>query len=121
MEEAAVDVILPILEASIVMASYYAKCCGRDIVTKTDIEYALKYNAMYNVGTHIGSLYPEIYEEESDEEDIIEECDEDEEFSRYSGDDELCLKLNNAYDEWSSWSPSGPAETALYNALNLWN
>ena len=119
MEEAAVDILIPVLESSMVMAAHYAKCCGRDTVTKTDLEYALKYNTMNNVGKHIGSLYPEIYEDsESEEFSADDEEDEEIEFTRYSGDDEWCIKINKAYDEWNSWTPSGPAEIALKNAID---
>lgn len=113
MEQAAIDIMRPVLEASVVLAAYYAKCCGRDIVTKEDLEYALKYNAMNNVGKHIGTLYPEIYDEESsnDEESFVSE--DNVEFTRYTGDDEWCVKMNKAYDDWEQWTPSGPAEVAL--------
>lgn len=118
MEQAARDILTPVLEASIVLAAHYVKCCGRDIVTKEDLQYALKYNAMNNVGTHIGTLFPEIYDEESSDEDESFVTDDDCEFTRYTGNDEWCLKMNKAYDEWEQWNPSGPAEVALKNSID---
>ncbi len=117
------DVILPILEGSMVLAAHYTKACGRSTVTATDVDYALKYCAQNEVGTHIGSLFPEIYEEsESDEDDIEIVDDSDEPFTRYSGDsDEWCIKMNNAFDSWDSWEPFSPAETLLKMAIDQKN
>lgn len=118
------DVLLPILESSMVLATHYTKACGRSTVTAKDVEYALKYTAQHEVGTHIGSLFPEIYDESSsDEESDVEIVDEDDEpFTRYSGDsDEWCIKINRAYDSWDDWEPTCTAEMLLKNAIDKKN
>jgi hypothetical protein len=118
-EEAALDIMLPVLEASIVYASHYCNACGRSTVSAEDMEYGLKYAAMTTVGKHLGTHFPEIYEEDTDEE-TDEEIDEDEEeqFTRYEGTEELFVKMNEAYDAWDSWEPESPAEFAIKNAIN---
>lgn len=119
-EQAALDILLPVLESSMILAAHYTKLTGRSVVTATDLQYGLKCMAMNHVGDRIGSLFPEIYENESDsDEDSIEEVPEDEtpEFTRYQGNDEWCTKMNAAVDAWDSWVPSGPAETMLKRAI----
>ena len=112
------DILLPILESSVVLAGHYTKMSGRTVMTKTDLEYGLKYMSSNHVGDHIGSLFPEIYDDSSSDESVDEVSDEDTpEFTRYSGDDEWCLKMNKAVDEWDSWIPAGPAERMLKAAI----
>lgn len=118
MEQAAFDVILPILESSMVLAGHYAKCCNRDVVTAKDLEYALKYVAQNHVGDKIGSFFPEIYEDSSDsgsDTDFV--TDDEEPFTVYQGSDEWCNKMNASMDSWNSWIPAGPAEISLKNAI----
>lgn len=131
MEEAAFDIILPVLEASVIYASHYCKACGRSTVTAKDIEYGLKYAAMTSVGKYIGTLFPEDEDEEdssdeegsSDSDGSVEVVDDtDEPFTRYTGDeDETCVQINNAYDAWDSWEPYSPAERAIKNAIEKQN
>lgn len=121
------EVLLPILESSMVLATHYTKACGRSTVTAKDIEYALKYTAQHEVGTHVGSLFPEIYDEEEtdseEDDDAVEIVDEeDEPFTRYSGDsDEWCIKINRAYDTWDEWTPGCLAERLLKMAIDKKN
>lgn len=118
------DVLLPILESSMVLAAHYTKACGRSTVTAGDLEHALKYTAQHEVGTHIGSLFPEVYDESSsDEEDDVEIVDdEDEPFTRYTGTtDEWCIKMNQAYDSWDTWEPTCQAERLLKMAIDKKN
>lgn len=115
--ESAIDIFLPVLESSMVLAGHYAKNCNRDVVTAQDVEYAMKYVAMNHVGKHIGSLFPEVYDETSTEEDedfVDDEC----EFTRYSGDDEHCVAMNKAFDEWDSWTPQNDAEKMIKKAID---
>lgn len=121
MEKALIDVLTPIMESSIVLASHYAKCSGRDVVTGTDLEMSLKYLAQHEVGTHIGSLFPEIYDDsDSEDEDSIEEVNEENtpEFTWYSGDDDMCNKMNKASETWETWEPTCPAEILLRRAID---
>lgn len=122
MEEAAMDIFVPVLEASIIYASHYCKACGRNTVTAKDVEYALKYAAMTLVGKYTGTLFPEEDEDDSSDDSSIEIVDDDDEpFTRYKGDDESFLKVNEAYDTWDSWVPSNPAEQAIKNAIEKQN
>lgn len=116
-----IDIMMPVMENSMILAAEYCKACGRDVILPEDMEYASKYCAMNTVGQTIGSIFPEVYDdEESDEEDEIEEVAEGEcpTFVRYSGGDPKFIQMNEAYDRWHSWEPQSPAEQMLKNALN---
>jgi len=115
-----VDILLPILEQSMIMAGQYAKGCDRDVVLPEDVEYATKYCAMRRVGQVIGSTMPEIYDESDSDASSIEEVAHEDcpEFVRYSGDDSLLNEINQAYDMWDTWVPQNPTEEMLKNAIN---
>ncbi|NBX50130.1 hypothetical protein EBT25_09355 [bacterium] len=118
MEEAALEIFLPVLESSVVLAAHYAKATGRDCVTAKDMCYGLMYAARTITGKQIGSLFPEVYEND-DEESEEEEDEEDVPWTRYEGtDDEHALKMNDCADTWNEWEPETPAERALKNAVN---
>lgn len=134
-EAAAMNIFLPVLEAAMIYAAHYCKKCGRDVVTSQDVQYGWRYAAMTTVGKHLGSHFPEIYDDEpsgsdegsasdeasaSDDESVDEADASDEEvFTRYTGtEDETCLKMNEAFDNWDSWEPESPAERAIKNAVN---
>ena len=120
MEQSAIDIFLPVLESSVVLAAHYAKATGRDCVTAQDMCYGLMYAARTVTGKQVGSLFPEIYDE-SDEEEEEEENEEDEEeqWIRYEGtDNEHAVKMNECADTWDAWEPESPAEAALKNAVN---
>ena len=117
----ALNIIQPVLEQAMVLAAGYAKACGRDILLGEDMEYAMKYCAMNQVGKNTGSLFPEIYDEDTDSEDeleIIDEEEEDIEFTRYSGREYKFVKMNMAYDSWKEWVPKNPTEQMLKNAID---
>lgn len=120
MEQSAIDIFLPVLESSVVLAAHYAKATGRDCVTAQDMCYGLMYAARTVTGKQVGSLYPEIYEEGSDSDEEEEENEEEEEqWVRYEGtDNEHAIKMNECADTWEAWEPESPAEAALKNAVN---
>ncbi len=124
LQDSALDVIQPILEKAMVLAAGYAKACGRDTLLGEDMEYAMKYCAMHEVGKKLGSHFPEIYEEDSDSDnledelEIIDEDEEDIEFTRYSGREYKYVKINMAYDNWNEWVPKNPTEQMLKNAID---
>lgn len=126
MEQSAIDIFLPVLESSVVLAAHYAKATGRDCVTAKDMCYGLMYAARTITGKQLGTLFPEIYESDSDEEEEEEEGsegsrpDEDEEqWTRYEGtDNEHAMKMNECADTWDAWEPESPAEAALKSAVN---
>ena len=120
MEQSAIDIFLPVLESSVVLAAHYAKATGRDCVTAQDMCYGLMYAARTITGKQVGSLFPEIYDESDDEEEEDEnEEDEEEQWIRYEGtDNEHAIKMNECADTWDAWEPESPAEAALKNAVN---
>lgn len=119
MEEAALDIFLPVLESSIVLAAHYAKATGRDCVTAKDMCYGLMYAARTVTGKQLGSLFPEVYEQEDSDTDEDEDEDEEAQWTRYEGtDDEHAVKMNECAETWNSWEPETPAERALKNAVN---
>jgi hypothetical protein len=114
------DLFMPVLESATVLAAHYAKACGRDTVTGQDMHIGLMYAARNVAGKQVGSLFPEIYDDddEEEEEDELEEVDEDEEpFTRYTGDEELYVKMNECFDTWDEWTPETPLEQTLKNAV----
>jgi hypothetical protein len=118
MEQSAIDIFLPVLESSVVLAAHYAKATGRDCVTAQDMCYGLMYAARTVTGKQVGTLFPEIYDEsDSDEED--EEDEDEPAWIRYEGtDNEHAIKMNECADTWDAWEPESPAEAALKNAVN---
>jgi len=121
--QAMVNIMLPILEQSVIIAAEYSRACGRDVILSRDVEYASKYCVMHKVGEVNGSLFPEIYEEDSEEEEGkegVEIVPENELpiFNRYDGDQDIFIQINNSYDNWDSWQPTNPAEQIMKNAID---
>ena len=119
--KSAFDVMTPVLESSMILAAEYTNGCGRSTVTARDMNYAMKYAARNLVGKQIGTLFPELYNESDSEDDDepIEEVDEDDEpFTRYSGDIQLLNDINQAVDTWAEWEPIGLAEILLRDSIN---
>ena len=120
------DLFLPVLESGVVLASHYAKACGRDVVTQQDIQMGLMFAARNVAGKQIGTLFPEIYEGDSDEDEEEWETDsegvvddsEGNEFTRYTGTEDLMVKMNECFDTWDSWTPESPLEQSLKNAVD---
>jgi hypothetical protein len=126
MEQAAIEIITPVLEQSVLLAADYAKACGRDAILSKDFEYAIKYCAMNTIGQKIGSHFPEIYEEDSEEEsdsedpeNTLEVVDENElEFTPYAGEDKKFTDVNESYERWGDWEPKTPVEEMIKNAID---
>ena len=119
----AMDLLTPVLEASIIIAAEYVKLCGRGTITAQDTQLAMKYCARNMVGKHIGTMFPELQDSDdsSDEEDSIEEVDEDDEpFVRYSGVpiNQLAIDIHEATDTWSTWEPTNMTEKMLKNSID---
>ena len=118
----AIEIMKPVMESAVVLGSQYAKGCGRECVTAQDVAYSMRYCAMNLVGKQIGSLFPEIYDSSSDsewetDEEGVETEVEEEEFTRYTGDDELLNNITKAFDTWKDWEPQSPVEKMLKNAI----
>jgi hypothetical protein len=123
MEQSAIDIFLPVMESSVVLAAHYAKACGRDCVTSQDMCYGMMYAARNITGKQIGSMFPEVYDSEDDSGEEGSQPEDDEEveaaWSRYDGtDNEHAMNLNACADSWDAWEPETPAERALKNAVN---
>jgi hypothetical protein len=83
-----------------------------------DMKYGMRYAAKNIAGKQIGTLFPELQDEDEDE-DSIEEVDEDDEpFTRYTGEDQIMSDINKAYDEWENWEPFSPLEKMLKSAID---
>ena len=116
----ATDIIQPVVESAMILAGYYCKACGRSTLTGEDMKYGMKYAARNLIGKQLGTLFPEDEDESgSDSDDSIEVVDEeDEPFTRYTGDDSLMNDINQASDTWSEWIPSSPMESMLKDSIN---
>ena len=121
--KSSIDILMPVMESAIVLAGEYSKKCERTLLTAGDMKYALRYCARNVTGNHIGTLFPELNydEQDSDEEETeIEtvETEDDEVFTRYSGDDQLMNSVNESHDTWDQWEPQTTAETMLKDAID---
>ena len=117
--QTSIDILLPVLESAMVLGGNYAKKSGRDTLTGTDLEYALKFCARHVTGKHIGTLFPEIQQDSDSEGSNDESVDSDEPpFTRYTGDDETLNKVNECYDTWNDWVPINPTEQMLKKSID---
>ena len=115
----AINILLPVIESSVVIAGEYSKKCGRTVLTSSDMKYALRYCARNVTGNHVGTLFPDIDEDEEPDEEELETADEDDEpFTRYTGDDHLMNSVNEACDTWEQWEPQTPMEQMLKEAVD---
>jgi hypothetical protein len=131
---------------AITTASTYVTHCGRNGVSKEDIQYALKYEVFefLNRTTMLDDIkqatedynqYIESVEASSDEEDededelnsIIIPDNEVDVFKRIDisliDDDnkEFIDKIHKHYDNWDSWIPDTPLNIILKNAIDKTN
>lgn len=128
MEEAALDIFLPVMESAVVIAAHYSKECGRDVVLGKDMHMGMMFAARNVTGKHVGTLFPEVYEEDSESEgsegsssaeaDGSSSADADESlWTRYEGTDPQLIQVNECADTWDAWEPDTPAERALKAAV----
>lgn len=114
--ETALGFVQPVMEGAIVLAAEYSKKCGRDFVTATDFDYALKYAVRNYAGKHSGTLFPELENtEDPDDIEVVEETEDS--FTRYEGPDELMNSINDCFDTWDQWEPSNMLEKMLCNSI----
>lgn len=121
--EAITDILIPVLEKSMVLACKYCRACGRDVVLSQDVEYAAKYCAMNTVGQDIGMSIIDDEDEDEDEDDegsSVESVDAEDcpLFVRYEGTDPMMQAVNEAHDRWNAWEPTNPVEIMLKNAID---
>lgn len=133
-------IMLHFMERAVIMGSEYAVAAGRDIVTSTDILYALQYQARTYL-EHVANTpdiesvfdkYSEEVEEESSDseeessdseevEDSEEESSEveEEEFTRCENPtDPVMADMNRYHDTWDDWKPDNPFQQLLKNAVD---
>lgn len=118
MEEAAFGILIPVMEFAMYSASKYANACSRNTVTATDMQYGMKYAARNYVGKQIGSHFSDDEDSESETESVSEYESEEDEFTRYTGDDEIIQDMNSCFDSWDEWAPESPAEIMLKEAID---
>ena len=118
MEEAAINIIQPVLESAVIIASHYCRASGRDTVTAMDMQYGMKYADRHVLGTRIGTMFPE--DSEDSDEDLPELVSDDEEleFTRYTGNDKTFIEINECFDTWTEWEPDSPAGVLLKKAID---
>jgi hypothetical protein len=115
LEEQAIELLKPVLEGSMIIATHYAQKCGRNTITAKDVQYGLKYAARHVAGRITETMFPEIYEGSDSVEEV---SDDDEPFTRYEGLDEYCLQVNHAVDTWDEWEPESPLEEYIKRAID---
>jgi hypothetical protein len=118
MEDAALDIMIPVLESATVLAAHYAKSCGRDVILAEDMRMGLMYSARNVTGKQIGPIYPEVWDESDEEEEENEDEEEDPVWVKYEGSDDMANKMNECADTWDAWEPESPAERALKSAVD---
>ena len=121
--ETATEIIQPVLESAVIIASHYCKATGRDTVTAMDVQYGMKYAARNVLGTRTGTMFPEDNSSESDDDDLPELVsdnseEDDEPFTRYTGDDKTFIEINECFDTWDDWEPDSPAGVLLKKAID---
>jgi cobalamin biosynthesis protein CobT len=137
-------IMMHFMERAVWIGSEYANASGRDIVTSTDILYALQYQARtyldYVTNTaNIESLFDKYVEEsgdeesddqgsddeESDDQGSVDEGSDDEEsddedlFTRCDNPpNDLIKDMNMYHDTWEDWNPDNLFQQILKNAVN---
>ena len=127
-------------------AAEYCHTAGRNTLTATDIEYALKYQAhefviddallteceqefedTQNSTKPTRTLWADEVEtddeeeddEEDDEEEDLEVDDDEEPFTRCTDtSNEKIVKMNRYYDEWDGWIPDTDLHKSVKNSID---
>jgi len=116
-ENAAIELFMPVLESATILAAHYCKACNRNTVLAEDMRIGLMYAARNVLGKQVGTMFPELEDEEDEEDEEAEE--EDEVWTQYEGtDDDMAVKMNECAASWASWVPENPSERALKNAVD---
>ena len=141
-----IEILLSLfISNAITNASKYVTHCGRNGVSKIDINYALKYEVFEflnnkNINDDIQKAtedYHAYLEEldnnsDYDSEDAASSSDasfiipdeEVDEFARINpelicdGNKDFIEKFHKHYDNWDSWEPESPLDKILKNAIN---
>jgi len=140
-----IEILLSLfISNAITNASKYVTHCGRNGVSKIDINYALKYEVFEFLNNK--NINDDIQKATEDYNDYLEELEESEsdgdageskeaesfiipdeevdEFVRINpelicdGNREFIEKFHKHYDNWDSWEPESPLDKILKNAIN---
>lgn len=118
-------------------AVLYCKASGRDTLTSTDIEYALKFQAHeFEITDELidecekefiaekTTSWADVEESDESETESIEdyETDDEEEFERCEGDqvvgNDIIAKMNKYHDEWDEWVPESDIHKSIKNSID---
>jgi hypothetical protein len=120
--EAAFRLLTPCLEAAAMVASEYARACGREVMTSRDFACGLKFAARHVLGRQTESFFTDEEmdegEEEEEEEAALTMDEGEEQWTRYEGGDARMQLVNQAVDTWDDWVPSSPVEWALKRSVD---
>lgn len=104
----------------------YSKEAGRDMVTSTDIIYALEYQAQHFTDAANDECLEETltnieHEMESDpdsESDSESDSEEEEPFTRAESDDPVVTEMNRCHDTWGEWAPQDDIQAMIKRAVD---
>lgn len=111
------------------VANNYCAYAGREIITPTDMIYALKYEAFNfckrkSIDQYLNECHFEDIEEDTDsnEEDTDSEDDEeDSDITFIEADSEtnkFCKDVNEINEFWENWTPTDPIEAILKKSVD---
>lgn len=110
-------------EDSVIISKIYTNHSNRTIITKKDIELALKTRTYYN---NLFSSLPNIQQrlqrcrqelENSDSDSEIEVTEEYEEYTQNTCNCEICSKVNTIEEKWKSYVPQETIDIILKKSI----
>lgn len=123
------SVMLALAARCMESAAKYAQTAGRECVTSTDMEYAMKYEAHVfffretlhdDVGQCRTMLEENVHVSDDDADDDDDEGDDTstsaDEFKR--GQSGFCQRVNVIVDAWDAWQPSDQLQNLLKDAID---
>ena len=128
------SLIYAFMEKSMISADIYVKHSEREIITKEDIQLALKYetfkflhrpNIFDDVSRWKEILLDEINDggddvkemQDGGDSDVIANDKDYVPFKKSECDCEICSEMNNIEDKWDEWEPHNQIEIILKNAV----
>ena len=125
-------ILMTFMRKAVVMGGKYASSAGRDILTSTDLLYALQYqahrfldevnsddNIEEEFNNHLLTNTDDEEYEEDEENEEDEECEEEPPFTRCElSDDDVINDMNHYHDNWDSWNPTDSIQIILKRAID---
>lgn len=112
-------------EDAIKIASLYTTHSNRTIITKTDIQNALKFRACHNtlfldnIKERIENFEKFLQNYSSEDESEDEQMEESiEEYTQSQCTCILCEKMNNIDTYWNQWNPDNQMDIIVKNAIS---